>query len=130
MATTDTAPMESSRLTQGLLFAVGATALGVFAASRPLFGAGVYAVTALGVLAIQYRSTGKFLELSGIGEAQPGEITLVVVGLTSAVVFPVLVAASGLGYFAWTPVAAGVALAVAGLYILYGIFGFRASLQE
>jgi hypothetical protein len=130
MATTNSAPNESVSLGQALLFAVGATALGVLSGSQPLLGTAIYAVAASSVLAIQYRNTSQFLQLSGIGEAPPGEITLVVVGLASAIVFPALTAASGLGYFTWTPVAAGVGFAVAGLFVLYGLFGFRASRQR
>jgi len=130
MEATNSAPNEPFSLVQALLLAVGATALGVLSAPRPLLGTGIYTVAALGVLAIQYRNTGNALQLSGINEAPPGEITLVVVGLASAVVFPALTAASGLGYFTWTPVAAGVAFAVAGLFVLYGVFGIRASRRQ
>jgi len=130
MSTTNTTTNESFTTLQSLLLAVGAIALGVFSITYPLLGSGIYAIAALGVLAIQYRNTGQVLQLSGIGEAPPGEITLVVVGLTSAVVFPALVAASGLGYFTWTPLVAGVGFAVAGLFVLYGIFGFRASRKQ
>jgi len=126
MSTTNSTTNVSFTTVQGLLLAVGAVALGVFSVTHPLLGSGIYVVTALGVLLIQHRNTGRFLQLSGIGEAPPGEITLVVVGLTSAVVFPALVAASGLGYFTWTPLMAGIGFAVAGLFVLYGIFGFRA----
>lgn len=129
MAATNSTPNESFSPGQAVLLAVGATALGVFSITRPLLGTSVYAVAALGVLAVQYRKAGQFLQLSGISDAPPGEVTLVVVGLASAVVFPALTAAWGLGYFTWTPVTAGVGFAVAGLFVLYGIFGFRASRQ-
>jgi hypothetical protein len=130
MSTTNANTNEPFSPVQGVLFAVGAVALGVLSTNRPLVGAGVYAAAAVGVLAIQYRNTGQFLRLSGIGEAPPGEITLVVVGLASAIVFPALTAASGLGYFTWTPVVAGVGFAVAGLFVLYGMFGYRAARQR
>ncbi|QZP38808.1 hypothetical protein [Halobaculum magnesiiphilum] len=45
--------------------------------------------------------------------------TIRVLGLTSAVVFPALVLASGLGYFTWTAFAAGVATTVAAVFLLW-----------
>lgn len=127
MSTTNSTKNESFTTVQGFMLAIAATALGVFSINRPLLGSGIYAIGVLGVLGIQYRNTGQFLQLSGISEAPPGEITLAVVGLSSAVVFPVLVAASGLGYFSWTPLSAGVAFTIAGLFGLYGVFGIWAS---
>ena len=42
--------------------------------------------------------------------------------MVSAVGFPALVAADGLGYFNWSGLTAGVAFAVTGLYVIFDGF--------
>lgn len=107
----------------GVLFGIGATALGVFSASRPLVGVAVYAVALAGALLL-WRTTGGS-ERSKTAEfrtATPGDKTLWTLGMASAVGFPTLVAADGLGYFTWSGLTAGIAFAVAGLYTVFGAF--------
>ena len=126
MSTTTPTTTAQFPAVQGLLWALGAIALGVFAATRPLVGVGVYVVAvaaALGLGAV----TGEYPERSA---DTPAEQTLAVVGLASAVVFPALTAAYGLGYFAWGPLSAGVAFSVAGLFTLYGAVSLVAYLRQ
>lgn len=117
MSTTTHTTTESLPAVQGLLWALGAVALGVFAATRPLLGAGVYAVAVAAALGLG-AATGEYPDPEPA--SSPAERTLAVVGLASAVGFPTLVAADGLGYFSWGPLSAGLAFGVAGLFALYG----------
>lgn len=102
----------------GVLFAVGATALGVFSASRPLVGVAVYVAAATAGLALWYNS-GASTD-GDLGEGSAADVTLAVVGISAAVVFPGLVAADGLGYFTWSGLTTGIAFSVAGLFLVYG----------
>jgi hypothetical protein len=112
---------------QGLLWAVGAIALGVFAATRPLVGVGVYVVAVAAALGLA-AATGEYPDT--VGEGTAADRTLALVGMASAVVFPALTAAYGLGQFTWTPLSAGVALSVAGLFTLYGAISLASALLE
>lgn len=102
----------------GVTFGLGAAALGVFAGSRPLVGVAVYAVAAILAGALWTRTADS---RGSDGTRSPADLTLAGVGLLSAVVFPALVAADAFGYFAWGPTSAGVAIAVAALYAVYGV---------
>lgn len=133
MATTQRTHGPNGPVGAGLLFGAGAAALGVFSASRPLVGVTLYVVAAVASLALWRRADSEAAAGDGVGEASPADATLGVLGIASAVVFPALVAAEGLGYFTWTALTAGVALTVAGVYVVFGGFSlwelFRARWQ-
>lgn len=122
MTTTQNANGSNAWTGTGILFGVGATALGVFSASRPLVGVAVYAVALTGALLLWRTTGGEISKTEEFGAATPGDKTLWALGMASAVVFPALVAADGLGYFSWSGLTAGIALAVAGLYAVFGAF--------
>jgi hypothetical protein len=105
----------------GILFGVGATALGVFSASRPLIGVAVYAVALTGALLLWRTTGGEISKTEEFKAASPGDKTLWALGMAAAVGFPALVAADGLGYFSWSGLTAGIAFAVAGLYAVFGV---------
>jgi hypothetical protein len=106
----------------GILFGIGATALGVFSASRPLIGVAVYAATLTGALLLWRTTGGETSKTEEFRAASPGDKTLWGLGMASAVGFPALVAADGLGYFTWSGLTAGIAFTVAGLYAVFGAF--------
>jgi hypothetical protein len=118
MATTQRPLGANASIDAGLLFGAGAAVLGVLAPTRPLVGAGVYVVAA--VIAAVVWSRTEDGSTTPNRSRSPADTTPSVLGLTAAVVFPGLVAASGLGYFTWTPLTAGVGLAVAAVFVLYG----------
>jgi hypothetical protein len=119
MATTQRTHDSNASTGAGVLFAVGATALGVFSASRPLVGVAVYVAAATASAALWYRSGGG--TDGDLEEGSPADSTLALVGMSAAVVFPALVAADGLGYFAWSGLTTGIAFSVAGLFAVYGV---------
>lgn len=104
----------------GLLFGAGAAVLGIFSSSRPLVGATVYVAATLASLVLWYRADSEASASNDLREASPADTTLAVLGIASAVVFPGLVAADGLGYFTWTSLTAGIAFTVAGVYVVFG----------
>jgi hypothetical protein len=107
-------------LASGLLSGLAALVLALLSQRHPLVAVGGYALL-IGTAGLGFVITGQGSDRSEradrIGAA---DVTLAVVGVASGVVFPGLVLAAGLGYFRWTPVAAGIAFSVAGLYALYG----------
>lgn len=106
----------------GVLFGAGAAALGVLSASRPLVGVALYLVAAAASLVLWYGAGPEPPVGGGVAEASPADATLGSLGVASAVVFPALVAADGLGYFTWTGLTTGIALTVAGVYLVFGGF--------
>lgn len=104
----------------GILFGVGATALGVFSASRPLIGVAVYVATLTGALLLWRTAGGEISKTAEFRAASSRDKTLWALGMASAVGFPALVAADGLGYFTWSDLTAGIAFTVAGLYAVFG----------
>jgi len=111
-----------AQFASGPLFGLAALVLAVFTQSRPLVAVGGYAML-IGTAGLGLYVTGRDSDQSddGIQNWAAGDITLALVGMASGVVFPGLVLAAGLGYFSWTPLAAGIAFAVAGLYAVYGV---------
>ena len=111
-----------AQFASGPLFGLAALVLAVFSQSRPLVAVGGYAVL-IGTAGLGLYVTGRDSGQSddGIQNWAAGDITLALVGMASGVVFPGLVLAAGLGYFSWTPLAAGIAFAVAGLHAVYGV---------
>lgn len=111
-----------AQFASGPLFGLAALVLAVFTQSRPLVAVGGYAML-IGTAGLGLYVTGRDSGQSddGIQNWAAGDITLALVGMASGVVFPGLVLAAGLGYFSWTPLAAGIAFAVAGLYAVYGV---------
>ena len=106
----------------GVLFGIGATALGVFSASRPLIGVAFYTAAATGALLLWRTTGGEKSKIEEFRAASPGDKTLWAVGMASAIGFPILVAADGLGYFNWSGLTAGIGFAVASLYVIFGGF--------
>jgi hypothetical protein len=122
MATTQNTTNSNAWVGTGVLFGVGATALGVFSASRPLIGVAVYAVAWVVALFVWRTTGGQTTKAEEFRAATPGDKTLWALGMASAVGFPALVAADGLGYFTWSELTAGIALTVAGFYLVFGAF--------
>lgn len=108
----------------GVLAVVAGLALGVFTAlDRPLVGAGVFAVAMVAVVGVQSRAeTTVFDERDEAIAQEAAQITLTVFGWASAVVFPALTVAWGLGHFEWGPGTRAVALSVTALYLTYAAF--------
>jgi hypothetical protein len=106
----------------GILLGIGATALGVFSTSRPLTGVALYTAAVTGAVLLWRTTGGEKSKIEEFRAASPGDKTLWAVGMASAVGFPALVAADGLGYFKWSGLTAGIAFAVAGLYVIFGGF--------
>ena len=111
-----------AQLASALLFGLAALVLALLSRSNPLVAVGGY-VLLMG-------AAGAGLYVTGPDPDSPdrdvhawtaGDITLALIGIASGVVFPGLVLAAGLGYFTWTPLAAGIAFSVAGLYAVYGV---------
>jgi hypothetical protein len=103
----------------GLLVAAAAITLGTLSATRPLAGVAGYILFGGPAAIIRFRR-----DAGTVGDSRPrtpAESTLTLIGLASAVVFPALVAADGLGYYSWTPVTVGIAVSVAVLYAVYGV---------
>jgi hypothetical protein len=105
----------------GLLFGAGAVALGVFSTARPLVGVAVYVAAAVTSVAVWSWTDSETSVSEDFGEASPADTTLGILGMASAVVFPALVAADGLGYFTWTALTAGGAVTVAGIFVVFGV---------
>jgi hypothetical protein len=120
MSTSQKTSNLNARTGTGILFGAGATALGVFSASRPLIGVGVYVVALIGALLLWRTIGGGTSETAEFKRASPADKTLWVLGMASAVGFPALVAADGLGYFTWSGLTTGIAFTVAGLYVAFG----------
>jgi hypothetical protein len=120
MATTRLLTESSAWIGTGVLFGVGAAALGVFAATRPLLGVAVYATTLTAALLLWQTTGGDESKTAEFRAATSGDKTLWALGMASAVGFPALVAADGLGYFSWSGLTVGVAFTVAGLYVVFG----------
>ncbi|WP_424016862.1 hypothetical protein ACOZ4N_13360 [Halorientalis pallida] len=118
MATTQHSLDANAQIGAGLLFGAGAAVLGLLAPTRPLVGAAVYAVAALLAAAVRF-ATDDGSDTPNRARS-PADTTLAVGGLAAAVVFPGLVAATGLGYFTWTPLTAGIGLTIAAVFVLYG----------
>lgn len=110
-----------ARLASGLLFGLAALVLALLSQSRPLVAVGGY-VLLIGTAGVGLFLVGQDSDRSDreVHTWAAGDVTLAVVGIASGVVFPGLVLAAGLGYFTWTPLAAGVGFSVAGLYAVYG----------
>ncbi|CQH62288.1 DUF2178 family protein [Halobacterium hubeiense] len=109
------------RRTVGVLAAVAGLALAAFTVlNQPLVGVGVYAVAMVGVVAVQFRAdTTVFDERDEAIAEEAAQLTLTVFGWASAVVFPALTLAWGLGHFEWGPGARAIAFGVAALYLTY-----------
>ncbi|WP_058984450.1 DUF2178 domain-containing protein [Halobacterium sp. CBA1132] len=109
------------RKTVGGLAAVAGLALAAFTVlNRPLVGVGVYAAAMVAVVAVQWRADATIFDERDEAIAQEAaQLTLTVFGWASAVVFPALTVAWGLGSFDWGPATSAVALSVAVLYLTY-----------
>ena len=106
----------------GVLFGIGATDLGVFSASQLLIGVAFYTVAVTAAVLLRRKTGGEKSKIEKFRAASPGDKTLWAVGMASAIGFPILVAADGLGYFNWSGLTAGIGFAVASLYVIFGGF--------
>jgi len=111
-----------AQLASGLLFGLAALVLALLSQTRPFVAVGGYALL-MAIAAVGLSVAGPDSDRSdrALHVRGPGDLTLALIGIVSAVVSPGLVVAAGLGYFTWTPLAAGVAFSVAGLYAIYGV---------
>ena len=109
----------------GIASVFGALSLAVSTViGRPLVGVGVF-VLAVGavVLAQLQADTTVFDERDEEISKNAASMTLMIFGITSALVFPTLTVAWGLGQFEWEPWSTAIAMLVAVLYLTYGAFG-------
>lgn len=111
----------TAQLAGGLLFGLAALFLALLSQSRPFIAVSGYALLVVtvgaGLFVTGQEAVGS---ARGVHAWAAGDTTLALVGIASGIVFPGLVLAAGVGYFSWTPLAAGVAFSVAGLYAVYG----------
>jgi uncharacterized membrane protein len=116
-------PSQIRRAIAVLVVAGGVLLAGFTVFEQPLIGVGAYVVAVSGVVGARYRAEKPvFDERDEAISRDAAKWTLMLLGLGSAGVFPVLTAAWGVGLFEWQPWLVGVALFVAGLYLTYGIF--------
>lgn len=103
---------------------LAATAAYVLAlvAGEVLLGVAAFGVGALLAVGLQWRRPVRFDERDAAVIETASARTVQVVGLVSGVGFPSLAAAGALGYYEWTPFAAGVASTVTALFALWALF--------
>ena len=124
MSTTNTTPsrLVSNRLVFVALWAAAACSYaGLLALGREVAAAGAFALFA--VVAVGYRRLAGVPvdERDADGMATASGHAVHVFGVSSAVVFPALVLASGLGYYTWDAFTGGVATTVAAFFLLWGV---------
>lgn len=120
MTTTQRTGLGSPRTTYVGLWvvaAVGFTALLLL--GQHIAAVGVFAIAGLAATAYQYSGNVRFDERDDAVVTAASARTIQAVGLTSAVVFPSLVAASALGYYQWSPFMAGVGVTVAAVFLVW-----------
>jgi hypothetical protein len=130
MTTTHSTHGSTASTGAGLLFGVGAATLGVFAGTRPLVGVAAYVIAVTAALVLSSAGDTEAFAGESIDAASPADVTLGGLGVASAVVFPGLVAADGLGHFSWTALTTGVAFSVAGLFGLFGLVSLTILFHE
>lgn len=108
----------------GLAVVAGALALAGFTVvSRPLVGVGAYVFTMIAAAAALLQTDiPVFDERDETISKEAASRTLMILGLSSAVVFPALTVAWGLNRFEWQPWSSAIALFVAVLFLIYGVF--------
>lgn len=115
-------PERARRTVLGLVVAAVAGYGGLIAAGRPVAAVVVWVVGLAGATIARWQSPAPlFDERDEAVSQRAAAVTLTLVGLTSAVVFPALAAASGLGAFEWEPWATTAALLIAGIYLVFGL---------
>jgi uncharacterized membrane protein len=107
-----------------LAVVAGALALAGFTVvSRPLVGVGAYVLTMIAAaVALLQTDAPVFDERDETISKEAASRTLMILGLSSAVVFPALTVAWGLDRFEWQPWSSAIALFVAVLFLIYGVF--------
>lgn len=116
-------PSRARRLVGGLTVLGGVALAGFTVLERPLVGVGVYVATMLGVVVVRSQATAPmFDERDETVSREAAQWTLTLFGQASAVVFPALTVAWGLGLFEWEPWSTAIALFVAVLFLTYGAF--------
>ncbi len=113
-----------ARRTFAGLVVVASVGLAAFTTlERPLVGVGVYVVALVGAVALQWcAEVPMFDERDEAIAGDAARWTLTVFGWSAAGVFPALTVAWGLGLFEWRPWSAAIAMFVATLYAVYGLF--------
>lgn len=103
----------------GLWAAATAAYVGLVVVDARIAAVGAFAL--LGLAAVAYARVGgvRFDERDEAVLNAASGYAIRTFGLASAVVFPALVLASGLGYYSWTPFAAGVSATVTALFVLW-----------
>jgi uncharacterized membrane protein len=122
--TASLSPLASTRSTYAALWAVGSVLYaGLLLAGYPLFGVAAFVLGGGAAITLQARSDRTVFDERDrdvFGEA--GRNTIALLGMTSAVVFPTMVAAEALGYAEWPVWLAYAAYFVAGLFAVWGVF--------
>ena len=115
---------ERVRRVIGALTVLGGVGLAAFTVLElPLVGVGVYALSVVGAVGLQARTTVPvFDERDEELSRDAAQWTLTLLGLGSAGVFPALTVAWGLDLFEWQAWSSAIALFVAVLYLTYGAF--------
>ncbi|WP_136689749.1 DUF2178 domain-containing protein [Halorhabdus amylolytica] len=113
-----------TRRVVGALTVLGAVALAGFTVlERPLVGVAVFVLAMVGTALVQSRAAGPvFDERDEHISQEAAALTLTLVGISSAVVFPALTVAWGLNHFTWKPWSTAIAMFVAVIYLIYGAF--------
>jgi uncharacterized membrane protein len=116
-------PAQIRRVVGGLTV-VGGVALAVFTVlERPLVGVAAYVLAMVGAAVAQSRTDAPvFDERDETTSRDAAQWTLTLLGVSSAVVFPALTVAWGLGRFEWQAWSTAIALFVAVLFLIYGAF--------
>ena len=124
---TDTAlrsPEASTRSLYAASWAVGSVLYGaLIVAGYPLVGVAAFGIGAVAAVAINRRSDRPtFDERDRAVFDEAGRHTIAAVGMTSAVVFPTMVAARALDLVTWPTWFYYAAFFVAGLFAVWGVF--------
>ena len=108
----------------GLAVILGALALaGLTVVGRPLVGVGAYVLAMIVAASVQLQPDAPvFDERDERISREAASWTLTMLGLASAVVFPSLTVAWGLGLFEWQLWSTAIALFVAVQFLVYGAF--------
>jgi uncharacterized membrane protein len=114
----------STRSLYAAFWAVGsALYAALIAAGYPLVGVGAFVTGAVAAIALGHRSDRPtFDERDRAVFDEAGRHTMAAIGMTSAVVFPTMVAARALGYVTWPEWFYYAAYFIAGLFAVWGAF--------
>lgn len=95
---------------------------GLTVLEQPLWGVGVYTISALAAIAIWLRYPGTlFDERDASIHREASGYTIQLLAMVSAVLFPLLTALYGFGVYDWGVWTTASAFIVAGMFALYGV---------